>query len=610
MPEFSTKMTIRHATKPLRSPFTATLLTTLVLALASLGTAYAAKGKKSKRILLMPVERGDSVLSVVPREVGQSLRTVLSANRTIEVVLPQELKKEELEVPEEVPKAKKKDPVLERADKALWDAKELAGKERFLAAAKVFKKAMNLYEKRFDKLVDFDKYVDAALGVSLSFFYAGYEDNGEDALAPVMILKPTTVLQARKVPKAATDALERLRSLYSKTPSGRIRVESNPPGAVVYIDGVLRGQTPTLVTGLWRGQHILRLTKDGYEPTAKRFTAGGRDKTVSGTLKPVRVATVKKKRGKGKAEDSGNAVARINKGLLKGAFGKRFGDAAAFLAREFNLSTIVMPYVRRAGRKYQLAAFVFEPASRRVAELEWITFAADLADLQAKLLRVEEQVLQSLVVFPRSRVLSRRNPSKIYETFEEPKPPAPVVVKTPPKPKPQRKPVVAAPVRPKPAVTPPPAPVPVRRPLPERIKPVPRVVPPPPAPMPRAPAVAPPSRPAEVFRPVAPPPSYQPPAQPGGYRPVAPPVYTPRPAPAYAPRPAPVYAPRPAPVYTPRPAPVTMTTRPSRRPMADPLCSFAPDSIRHRGGLPADDQPRRARASTSMTVLHSGLPLL
>ena len=114
-------MTIRHATKPLRSPFTATLLTTLVLALASLGTAYAAKGKKSKRILLMPVERGDSVLSVVPREVGQSLRTVLSANRTIEVVLPQELKKEELEVPEEVPKAKKKDPVLERADKALWD---------------------------------------------------------------------------------------------------------------------------------------------------------------------------------------------------------------------------------------------------------------------------------------------------------------------------------------------------------------------------------------------------------------------------------------------------------------------------------------------------------
>ena len=138
----------------------------------------------------------------------------------------------------EKPKAKKKDKLLAKADKAL-------GRERTCRQGEVpwcrkaLQEAMSYYEKRFDKLVDFDKYVDAALGVSLSYFYAGYEDNGEDALAPVRFL-PTTVLQARKVPKPAMEALDRLRKLYSRTPSGRIRVDSDPPGAVVYIDGVLR----------------------------------------------------------------------------------------------------------------------------------------------------------------------------------------------------------------------------------------------------------------------------------------------------------------------------------------------------------------------------------
>ena len=37
-----------------------------------------------------------------------------------------------------------------------------------------------------------------------------------------------------------------------------------------------------MVSGLWRGQHVLRLTKDGFQSTAKRFTATGREQTVKG----------------------------------------------------------------------------------------------------------------------------------------------------------------------------------------------------------------------------------------------------------------------------------------------------------------------------------------
>ena len=67
----------------------------LALAIAMLGAvmtvssaSHAADGKTRNEVLLMPVERGGSVTTIVPREVAESLRTILSNNRTIEVLRP------------------------------------------------------------------------------------------------------------------------------------------------------------------------------------------------------------------------------------------------------------------------------------------------------------------------------------------------------------------------------------------------------------------------------------------------------------------------------------------------------------------------------------------
>ncbi len=44
---------------------------------------------------------------------------------------------------------------------------------------------------------------------------------------------------------------------------GHLNVSTNPPGALIYIDGKLSGITPRVVNDLLVGQHELRLTKDG-----------------------------------------------------------------------------------------------------------------------------------------------------------------------------------------------------------------------------------------------------------------------------------------------------------------------------------------------------------
>jgi hypothetical protein len=48
--------------------------------------------------------------------------------------------------------------------------------------------------------------------------------------------------------------------------SGAISVVSDPPGAIAYVDFVPRGPTPTEVTGLSSGEHVVRVTRAGATP--------------------------------------------------------------------------------------------------------------------------------------------------------------------------------------------------------------------------------------------------------------------------------------------------------------------------------------------------------
>lgn len=43
------------------------------------------------------------------------------------------------------------------------------------------------------------------------------------------------------------------------------RIDSDPSGAELYVDGILRGKTPLILSDLIAGTHVLRLEKDGYK---------------------------------------------------------------------------------------------------------------------------------------------------------------------------------------------------------------------------------------------------------------------------------------------------------------------------------------------------------
>jgi hypothetical protein len=52
--------------------------------------------------------------------------------------------------------------------------------------------------------------------------------------------------------------------------AGRVLVRSTPSGARVFVDGKDRGQTPTTIPELARGEHRFRIVRDGYTTAERR----------------------------------------------------------------------------------------------------------------------------------------------------------------------------------------------------------------------------------------------------------------------------------------------------------------------------------------------------
>ncbi len=64
--------------------------------------------------------------------------------------------------------------------------------------------------------------------------------------------------ERRGVPYPIEDDLEKI------IPKGGVNISSEPPEAEVYINGVYRGRTPILITGLIVGDYQVRLSREGY----------------------------------------------------------------------------------------------------------------------------------------------------------------------------------------------------------------------------------------------------------------------------------------------------------------------------------------------------------
>jgi hypothetical protein len=128
----------------------------------------------------------------------------------------------------------------------------------------------------------------------------------ESTAAAVPITTPTSVPTpvpetTPSVPETTTTTSPPLNATVTVTPTvsvpsqpltGNVTVHSSPLGASILIDGVYVGTTPTTVTDITPGNHIIRLTLSGYyDYEGTIYVIAGKTASAFGTLPPLNLNT-------------------------------------------------------------------------------------------------------------------------------------------------------------------------------------------------------------------------------------------------------------------------------------------------------------------------------
>lgn len=124
------------------------------------------------------------------------------------------------------------------------------------------------------------------LGESLLLLGASYAFNGQNReatriFARLHVQMPHIVPDPNVYPPDVIARFDAARPRDAADPQSSILIESDPPGAIAYVDFVARGVTPLTVTGLRGGEHIVRVTRPGATPSVSTVTVRARQQESS-----------------------------------------------------------------------------------------------------------------------------------------------------------------------------------------------------------------------------------------------------------------------------------------------------------------------------------------
>ncbi len=126
---------------------------------------------------------------------------------------------------------------------------------------------------------------DALLYLGASLAFEGRARDAQRVFARLHVQMPHVVPDAAVFPPEVISRFEAARPRDAGSPSASIQVESDPPGAIAYVDFVARGVTPIDVAGLVGGEHVVRVTRVGATPFVQSMSVrAGRGEATSAML--------------------------------------------------------------------------------------------------------------------------------------------------------------------------------------------------------------------------------------------------------------------------------------------------------------------------------------
>jgi hypothetical protein len=404
------------------------------------------------RMFMMRPIRGEGVSDTVIEQVSQYIDALLSIdNRYVRLSRSEFEGEAQGESEPEPTPVLKKDKDLVRADKLLWDARDLVGKgpKKYRRAAKLLQKVISIYARRFHRMEDFTLMTEVLYESAVVFDALRQRSNLRKVLQWLYTLRPGTTFDPRITTESLIKAANGESDRIKRVQGGKVVVTTNPSNARVFIDGVDQGTSPVEVDIPVGGQHFIVAQLNGHKPAGKRVRIGRsrKPKVVKLRLREIPRPRVKRR-----------VVRKIKLSevvplVTNGRFNRPTLNMLMRMCRQSNADVVLISHVGALSDQYVFSPFLYLKKKKKLVKVKPTLLPKSLATLQVSLLTIPDR-LGEVIQNPRGLRAIRGKP----EAWKI-KPPPPEPIPPPPPPIPIPAPV-AQPTKPKPAPAPVVAPAP------------------------------------------------------------------------------------------------------------------------------------------------------
>ena len=266
------------------------------------------------------------------------------------------------------------DPRVEQAATLRVAGKEAYAAKKYKDAAQKLSAALALYEEGLASISKVEVIAETLGYLGAVSIAQGFDADAKDYFRRVVALVP----DAEPLDEFSEDAkasFQKHKKKLLKKKRGTLSITSDPPGAVVRVDGLEKGKTPLKVKDLVRGDHYVQVSHDEAGLGAQRVRVKG------GKTKDVTISLSKSVGPEPAQKADAAVVAQVTALAKEGDLGEQFREKADAIATQTRADYVVVGHIAPRSNNFVLTAYIYGTKEKQVAAFDEFKFRADLSSV-------------------------------------------------------------------------------------------------------------------------------------------------------------------------------------------------------------------------------------
>lgn len=350
------------------------------------------------KLFLLPTQGvQDDISGIIPERIGEMLRGQLQGKRSIELLPTYD-------------KLQKQGGG--RANAAVAEAKRLytsgiglltAGEDD--KAAKTFQKAVDIMEQNIADLQNFDVLADAYKNMALAYKNAGYDFDSRKRMKVFACLRPEATLDKEKFPKELREVFNDEVKKIKRAGPGKLVIKADVGAALVYIDGVSKGKTPTTVEDVGYGYHYMVVRAPNGGVWSEQIRVRGRGKTQKFDVELGAGGAQADAEQSGDAEGPAFYTGLLG-GIKSGSFGKDLQPYLAELVTRTGTQYVAWVAMVKKGREYMAVPFIYRAEDGLMIQADSVSFNIELSNLRVGVSQLASTIVATADTMPEDQAIT------------------------------------------------------------------------------------------------------------------------------------------------------------------------------------------------------------